>query len=97
MSNKKGRVVIATVKYKMQNSDSRKLRKWKPGSITHRYLYICPNYKEMDVRWAIDEKASAIAKKFESQNEGLLVTYSVKIEATVINDVEMMDEKGHVI
>ncbi|MCR5333581.1 MAG: hypothetical protein K6E45_01510 [Bacteroidaceae bacterium] len=51
----------------------------------------------MDVRWAIDEKASAIAKKFESQNEGLLVTYSVKIEATVINDVEMMDEKGHVI
>lgn len=97
MNNKKGRVVIATVKYKMHDTDSRNLRKWNPGSVTHRYLYICPNYKEEDVRWAVGEKAEAIAKKFESQNEGLMVTYSIKMEATTINDVEMMDEKGNLI
>lgn len=92
MSNRKGRVAIVTLKYKMQNSDSQCLRKWKPGSITRKYLYICPNYKEADVRRSLDEKALAVAKAFESQNEGLKVAYSVKIETTVFDSIEIMDE-----
>ena len=95
MNNKIGRVVIATVKYKMQDSDSRNLRKWKPGSVTCRYLYICTKYKEEDVIRAVDKKADAIAKKYESQYEGLMVTYSVKMKAITIYDLEFLDEKGN--
>ena len=90
MKNKKVRMAIATVKFKMQNSDSRSLMKWKPESVTRRYLYICNNYNEMAVRFDIEKKASALAMNLESKNEGLRVSFSYKIEAKVIDDVEIM-------
>ena len=45
----------------------------------------------------IDKKADAIAKKYESQYEGLMVTYSVKMKAITIYDLEFLDEKGNLI
>lgn len=83
-------MAIATVRFKAHGN-------WKPSSITRRLCYLCPKYDESKVRWAAAEQAEAWAKNLEGQNEGLNMTYTVKVEPVRIHSVDVLDEEGNIV
>ena len=60
-------------------------------------FFVCPKYDEQKVKWEAEEKAEAWAKELESNHEGLMVVYSLKIEAIRSNGVYIMDENCKVL
>lgn len=90
-------VAIATVRFKAKNTNSASIMRWKPSTITARLFFVCPKYDEQKVRWAAEEKAEAWAKEMESGNEGLMVVYSLKIEAIRTNGIYIMDENCNIL
>lgn len=88
-------VAIVTVKFKAGNTCSSSVAKWKPGTITARLCYLCPKYDEKKVLYQAREKATAWAKELESKNEGLMVTFTTKVDATRIDSADVLDDKGN--
>ena len=90
-------VAIVTVKFKAGNTLSSSVAKWKPGTFTSRLCYLCPKYDEKKVLYQAREKATAWAKELESKNDGLMVTFTVKVEAVRIDSADVLDDEGNKI
>lgn len=88
-------VAIVTVKFKAGNTCASSVAKWKPGTITARLCYLCPKYDEKKVLYHAREKATAWAKELESKSEGLMVTFTTKVDATRINSADVLDDEGN--
>ena len=91
-------LAIATVTFKNENADPSSMARWRPSRTTSRICFICINkFDEQKVHREAGEWAEKRAKEMESANEGLMVVYSIKIDAIVIHDVVCMDTDGSLI
>lgn len=78
-------VSIVTVKFKAPNY-------WKPRTMTVRHAVIHRRKDSSKVIGKVEENAEIIKKEYESQYQGLVLTYSVKMEHTPVDIITVIDE-----